>query len=489
MKRLSFLFLFLTIAFSTLAGDYDFSGLQGLKGKNGDIWFEISGYDIYVTSQKGQLSDAKKIAELKKKYKIKNVQAEFSESQMEIPNKIFETQCPLEDNPDIKADAIYYLLQNAENELTIISFQTLNQRDLFLEQAFIKAFFDKTLENFISEDWTGESINFAGRTIRLGNACDWKNPHNFYCKGGQISWSEFSSADAAELDLEARIIANNRTSYSILANDDVDVLFEDIPTVAYRVVYKSKDDYYPLIVYYICQEVRGRYISCILSNYGYNRNDCGLSLLLQNFMSIPELPDWANNEFDVPEYEVLSEEEKEGLKSKQINIDISTGTLVPLGNLRHVYGLAPTINIFVGIPIRQKMTIDLGFFVGFPLHSQRFDFRYAGNTNKTKASTIPNLNLRYRYTDHLTGKWSYSLYAGGGFSSIITNLLKSVDEDGNETYHKVNAPVLLGGIQLTRKHWGYFVEYHHASYNLSKKVANDFGNSFLNIGLTYNFSY
>jgi hypothetical protein len=314
MKKIALLFLFVSTAFSAVASDYDFSALQGLKKKNGDIWFEISGYDIYATSKKGKLSDAKKIAALKKKYKIKHIRAEFSDSLLEIPNKIIELQSIWEGNPNIvQAHEVYYILQHAENELVILSFWTLNQRDLSLEQAFVKAFFNKTLDNFISNDWTGKSIIFVGRTISsLGNACGWRSPHNFLCKGGQISWSEFSSADAANLDLENRIIADNFEDYAILSNEYIDVIFENIPTVAYRVAYKQQDKpqeniyYLPLIVYYISQEVRGRYISCIMSNYGANRNDYRLASLLQNFMSIPNPPEWASNRLDVQEYETLN---------------------------------------------------------------------------------------------------------------------------------------------------------------------------------------
>ncbi|GHT20211.1 hypothetical protein AGMMS4957_06410 [Bacteroidia bacterium] len=488
MKQIAFIFIFLSIAFSAVAGDYDFSALHGLKGKNGDVWFEISGYDIHVTFQKGKLSDKKKITSLKKKYKIKNIQAEFSDPQLEIPNEIIETQYPWEWNADVKVNAIYYLLQHAENELSILSFQTLNQRDVLLEQAFIKAFCDKTLDEFVSEDWTGEYISFAGRTVQLGNACGWRSPHNFYCKGGQISWSEFPSADAADSDLATRIIANGKKNVQILSTDYIGVLFEDIPTLAKRIVYKQVGSYYPLIVYYISQEVRERYISCVMSTYGYNRNDYELPLLLQNFMSIPNPPDWANNQFDVPDPEPVSAEDKEYMKNSWPSTEIRLGTLVPVGNLSNVYGAAPSVDLFCKIPINQKTSIDFGFLVAVPANRQQFKLSYKDNTDDTKLRMVVGASLRSSYMKtRLNDNWRYNLYSGIGFSSCQTDLAKRINDDGTKDFHSVTTVDIYEGIQLNYKRIGCFLELHYAPYTLSDKVANNFGNKFWNMGLTYTF--
>jgi hypothetical protein len=487
MKQIVFLCLFLLTTVFAFAGDYDFSALQGLRDKKGDIYFEISGYDIYVTTVKGKLQNKKTIDNIKKKQYIKNIQAEYSEPLLKIPNKIIEANPPLEMNPDMKFNEINYLLQESADLIKFISLKTLNQRDILLEKTFVEAFLAGSLDTFILDDDKAQTISFAGKTIELGTACEWRSPHNLYCKGGQISWSEFSSFDSADLDLEAHIIANQIADYTILSEEDIEVLFEDIPTVAYRVAYKPKYTYYPLIVYYLALEIRGRYVSCVLSHYGYNRDDYELALLLKQFMAIPELPDWAYNPLDVPKSETLSEKEKEDIFGYGMYIDVSASALIPLGNLGKRYSFAPALNVFMGHRFGRKSAVELGILVAVPVHPKQFDFYYGGENFETKTSAIPLGSLRYRYTDKIKEYWKYSLYGGVGFTSMTTNLEKGVNNEGDKTYHEVNSLDLHGGGKLKYKHIGCFLEYHYAPYTFSNKVTNTFGNSFLNIGFSYYF--
>jgi hypothetical protein len=481
-------FLFLLLAFPLLAGEYDFSPLQGLKNSQGDIWFEMSGYDIFAGSFKGNINQAKTIAAFKKKYKIKNIQAEYTDPQFAMPHKIIEEKAPLQNNPDIKLDAVYYLFQQSEKEIRVISFQTLAQRDIFLEQEFVKAFLADSLNGYISDNWKGEAISFAGRTIELGNACAWRSPHNFSCKGGQISWSEFSSPESAGLYLDARIAANNGQNRSILSKDYIEVLFEDVPTIAYRVAYKLKGNFYPLIVYYLEQEVRGHYLSCVMSNYGYNRNDYELSPLLQLFMSIPAVPDWAYNQFDVPELEAPSTKEMKRLNAyeKPVQIEIRPGLVTPLGNLRNVFKAAPMVDVFIGgYPVSPQMSIEVGVGFSFPVEPSYFDYKNV--SSEAKVQSIVQGSIRYRYNRILKKDWTASAYFGAGFSSLNTNLVKQVNDDGTKNYYSIGALDFYGGFSIKYKFIGCFAEYHHSAYSNSSKVINNFGNNSLNFGFLIGF--
>jgi hypothetical protein len=483
-------FLFLLLAFPLLAGEYDFSPLQGLKNSQGDIRFEMSGYDIFAGSFKGNINQAKTIAAFKRKYKIKNIQAEYTDPQFAVPHKIIEEKAPLQNNPDIKPDAVYYLFQQSEKEIKLISFQTLAQRDIFLEQEFVKAFLADSLNGYISEDWKGEAISFAGRTVELGNACAWRSPHNFSCKGGQISWSEFSSPESAGLYLDTRIAANNNQNLSILSKDYIEVLFEDVPTIAYRVAYKLKGSFYPLIVYYLEQEVRGRYLSCVMSNYGYNRNDYELSPLLQLFMSIPTVPDWAYNQFDVPELEAPSTKEMKRLNAygKPVHIEIRPGLMTPLGNLQNVFESAPMLDLFIGgYPVNPQMSIGIGIAFSFPVKPALFDLNYENVISEAKVRSVIQMSLRYRYNHSLKKDWMTSPYFGIGISSLNTNLIKQINDDGTKNYHAIDALDLYGGFSIKYKFIGCFVEYHHSAYSNSSKVINNFGNNSLNFGFLIGF--
>ncbi|MDR1436949.1 MAG: hypothetical protein LBI65_02405 [Candidatus Symbiothrix sp.] len=476
-------FLFLLLANPLFADGYDFSPLQGLRNAHGEVWFEISGYDIFTESFKGDINQLKTLASFKKKYKIKDIQAEYSDPQLVAPHKIIEAKKPMRNNPGVKFDLVYYLLQQPEKEITVIYFQTLAQRDVFLEQEFVKAFIADSLSGYISGDWKEDVISFAGRTVELGNACGWRSPHNFSCKGGQISWSEFSSSESAGLYLDARIAANDGGSLSVLSNDYIEVLFEDIPTIAYRVAYKQDGSYYPLIVYYVEQEIRGHYLSCILSNYGYNRNDYELSSLLQKFMSIPDVPDWAYNPLDVPQFEALSEKETEQLKRQKVHGEIRSGLTTPLGNLRNVFEMAPMLDFFFIFPVKTQMSIDFGMAFAFPIKPAPFDFGY----QTTKAQSVIQGSLRYSYHHALGKNRVWSPYFGAGFSFLGTDLLKGVRDDGTEEYYSVDALDLYGGFNLRYRFIGCFVEYHHSTYSQSSKVINNFGNNSLNFGLLIHF--
>lgn len=73
--------------------------------------------------------------------------------------------------------------------------------------------------------------------------------------------------------------------------------FEGKPAVARRIVIKPEKSVAEfitrtpsriLVVYYVIQEVRGAYVSCILSHYVDNEEDYKLSPLLQEVMSITD---------------------------------------------------------------------------------------------------------------------------------------------------------------------------------------------------------
>ncbi|MDR3218860.1 MAG: hypothetical protein LBU22_07765 [Dysgonamonadaceae bacterium] len=487
MKRIIFLLLFLPGAVLSFAENYDFSALQGLKDENGDIWFEMAGYEIYTTVCDGNLESLSSIDALKKAYKITDIQAEYSEPLIPTANKVIEVELLLERNPFLKRNDTYFLIQKPAGKLSLILFQTFNQRDIFLEQAFVNAFLNDSLTEYISDDWETNSISFVGRTIELEDACVWQYPHDLYSKGGQISWSEFSSPVTADLDLDARIMADNREDIQILSEEYLDILFENIPTEAYRIAYKMENDDLPLIVYYVMQEVRGRFISCVMRNYGYSMDDYELSPLIQQFMSIPVLPEWAYNQLDEPEYEPFEREENERL-SFLPNIEVRPVTILPLGNLSKIFKAAPGFDAFICVPIRKKTTVDFGLLLAFPVKSSAFDFNLSDEIYETKIVSFLSLNLRYAYHHKLSKGLTCKSYFGVSGAMLQTDLLKEENEEGENTYYSIESLNLLCGVSLIYKHVGCFLEYHtpYATSN-TKEIPHNFGGNFLNVGLTWRF--
>jgi hypothetical protein len=74
---------------------------------------------------------------------------------------------------------------------------------------------------------------------------------------------------------------------------------------------------------------------------------------------------------------------------------------------------------------------------------------------------------------------------GIGVSTLYTDLIKEINKDNQKVYHSIEALNLYSGIQFNYKRFGYFIEYHRTPFSNSSKVANNFGNSFLNAGFSY----
>lgn len=485
MKLFISLFSFFLISYSICAQEYDFSGLQGLRDQEGNIFFEISGYDITVSSHKGTINDSKTINAIQKKYSLENITATYPDAQILTSNLVMEGEYTLTEGSDINIYQICYLLQTTEKELTTILLQIVEQRDIILEQEFIIAYLKGSLNNYINDFWTVSSFSFAGRTIHMNSICEWVGPHNIYCEGGQISWSEFSDPVSANLFIDAQVEVNNNSGASILSEEDIEVIFEDIPTWAYRVSYLNEGEGHPLIVYYIVQEVRGKFIGCVLSNYGYNHNDYALTPLLEQVMNIPKLPDWAYNHTD-------SDEEKVDVKEDKINYNISlweirAGAFFPIGNLSNIFGPAPSIGTYIGLPINQNFALDLGFHFAFPTNTKSFSFYNNKTEYSTEINAFLNLNLRIRYQKEIERNTYFTPYFGFGIVALRTDLEKEVysrDEDSHYTIETINPFI---GCMIRYQKVGFFVEYHYMPYSIAGKVRESFGNSAFNGGILIAF--
>lgn len=492
MKNLLFIFCFLfSLTISIQANNYEY--LHGLKNpKDGTVHFEMSGYYILVSSSKGSLEKEKDLRKIKKKYEIKETTAEFSSERFNLANKVLEAEVGVEKNLSVKQNVALYLLQSSEKEIVSFFFVTLDQRDFVFEQDFVIDYLGGKLNSYISENLVGEYMNLAGRNIQLGNACGWMGPNNLYCKGGQISWSEFPSFERAEINLDNRIAANKRDNTVILSEDFVEIVFEDVPTIAYRVVYREKKNFYNypsvLIVYYVCEEIRGHYISCILSHYGDNRADYDLPDLLAEFMSFPEKPYNAFNKYDIPLYEdSVTPEEKDFFDSRINAIELRLGSFIPLGNLQDAFVWAPSFDLFVGLPIKNNMAIDLRFSVAPPINRNPIDLYAEGERFSTKINAVTAMGVRYRYQMQLTKTLFTTLYGGAGVSLLATDLEKENVKKEEEEYYQITAFDIYGGVSLRHKRVGCFFEYRNPFYGKSNLVRQNFGNQMLQVGVFYTF--
>lgn len=485
MKHLFFVLVFtLLSSFAYTQEYYDLSGLQGLQDKNGDILFEISGYEILTTTLPGKVGDTAVRESLKSKFKIGTILAEYTDAELSTKNTIIEAESSVDNRPDEKQSQILYIIERDGGVIGGIFFRTYNQRDIGLEQVFVDAYLANQLQKYVSDDWSARRINFVGQEIQLGSECKWVAPHNVQCGDAEIKWSEFSSYESAMLDINNCIRLNSSYRLTIITEGDINVLLENKPVVAHRIIYRKYDSTHENILmayYYIVQVIDGRYISCVLSNPVIYSNDYNLAPLLQQVMSIPELPADAY----IPLTETESYKDKDSYSESILEVQV--GAWLPVGKLSKAFGVAPSVGAFIGFPVSTKISIDLGAQIAIPLNKGKFDFYRDKERAETETDLMFNVSLRARLKKKLSGNMYFDPYLGLGMNLMQTGLEKEWYDDESVKYETVTAPDLFIGFGLRHKRFGGFLEYHYTPYSVGNKVPGSFGDSSVNMGLRYSF--
>lgn len=291
MKNI-FLFIFILLP-SILISQNQSDPLEGMSGiqQNENLFFEIKGYSINIVTVDKKFND-KEINKILKKYDIKEIQKQYSDPNLGRANVVIEDESESKEYPSAVLFQKFYFFPVGEKKTQFICFQNALSRDTVLELSFIEAFNNNVLDKYIDyKDFSPISIDFIGRDIKLGARCNWMFVNNLQCPGnGQMNWSVFPTMEEAQKKTDLQQL--DSSSRKILKNEKINIIFEETPTVATRIVYKFNIPRFVmggsnlLAVYYVTAEVRGKYISCILSNYVDSENDYTLGALLHEVMSL-----------------------------------------------------------------------------------------------------------------------------------------------------------------------------------------------------------
>lgn len=486
MKQLILGYFFILIPSLLFAQDYcDLSCLQGLKKANGDILFEVEGYNITVSTTKGSnLDDERILSTIKSKYKIENILTEYVDIDISKANWVIEAEQKDENKPEIKLSQICYLISTAKDEITAIYMQTFNERDIALEQTFVDTYQLYELSDYISNETITSKIWFAGQMVNLDQKYNISSPRNIESDNkDQITWSEFTSFEKAEKDINLQISINNNIG-TIVDEKDIEVLLNNITSIAHRVAYAKLDAERKVefrVIYYVVQEIRGRYVSCVFNYKGTGIDDYEAPPLISSLLS-------ATKPLDEKPYEEEEETEEYPDNDERISfLDIQAGTFLPIGQLSNKFKVAPMIGLYLGLPLKKNLALDIGFQLAVPINKGQFDYHYKKETYSTKADFMGNINLRIRSQRNLSGNLFLIGYLGLGVNIIETDLEKDYYEDDEAKYCTLETANIFGGLNLRYKKFGAFVEYHHLPYSTSSKVNNGFGNSAVNLGLSLSF--
>ncbi|MDR2949633.1 MAG: hypothetical protein LBV71_10530, partial [Prevotella sp.] len=102
MKHILSFGFFILFSISLFSQTYDLTGMQGLRNEKGEVMLELSGYEISISTIKGQIDNDKTLNAIKKKYNLETILAEYSEPGILRANKIIESESKIKDRPKVK---------------------------------------------------------------------------------------------------------------------------------------------------------------------------------------------------------------------------------------------------------------------------------------------------------------------------------------------------------------------------------------------------
>ncbi len=502
MKKF-FLYLFIFSCSAVYAqNDSLISQMKGFKHNNDVVEFDISGHSIY-TMHRYEAFNKKGIKNILSYCDIKNIVTQYSDTTFDRQNLVIESKRRSQKNSKMTGYALLYIFPREKQGLDIVAFQTLLPLNRELCRQFLKAYLANDLEKYIIEDKEPDSVDFIGRNIELGDGCRLLSPNNLKCREqGQMSWSTFGNLDDAKEYIRL-CIAENSTWKSVLT-EHVDILFEDIPTTATRVVYKAGNgwDKNRLAVYYMAEKVGDTYIGCVMSHYINNDQDYNLAPLLQKVMALKDQPIKLSEQEDglddleaenyIPVYDrEYGDGFEDSKRMKYGFIMVRTGAWIPLGQMQNAIGISPSLGArWMWLPPgASRFSFGFGFDMMILTNRKQFNLHVDGTTVQTRASSVSAMGAIYIGYDHRLMKNLYfDQYLGLGAASLDTDQKDGgVDKNGNDTYYSVNAFNLCLGGRLRYKSFGVFAEYHYIPFNQSDKLDRSFGSNTIMAGLSWRF--
>ncbi len=290
--------LFFMFCVSTNDAQEDKSTTNNLKAlKNGTTIF-YTDEGINFTSQTfNNTFSLKGLKKIFRQYRIKKDDIKTTDDSISYRNYYVSKNERLADN--LVQYNSYYFVESKKNRVTIFWFGSINKQDRAFERNYIRQILNDDIPKDAFQPMKIDSIDFAGRTLKLNsNECQWANINSIQCPYyGQISWSLHRSIEAAKIQTESQLLLTKiKKGGKVISEETVDVEFEGSLTQAIKIIYDIKginsllagvSGAKHLIIYYVTTEVRGRYISCVMSFWNNDvKSDSGLAPLLDEIMKL-----------------------------------------------------------------------------------------------------------------------------------------------------------------------------------------------------------
>ena len=294
MKILQLLFICIfSVCFSQK--NIIFDRLSALKN-NGKIWYNIDGYS--VTSETFNTSfDEKRLKKVFKKHQIQESDTKLKNNQISYNNLSVSKQQKITEN-NYQTDT-YYFVETPDKKTNVIWFIKNGTPDKETEEKLVTAVIENKIpdENFVSIEIG--SIDFAGRSVELGNRCYWTFLNTIQCpNSGEMNWSIHRTLEDAKESVENQLnVTKSRKGGKVTSEELVDLQFEGVPTKAKKVVYDftgltsalaGMSGGKSLTIYYIAENIRNKNVSCVMSFWNNDQinPETQLPALLEKFITV-----------------------------------------------------------------------------------------------------------------------------------------------------------------------------------------------------------
>lgn len=294
------IFLFLLILFAPTVGvaqnDSIFNRLQAIQN-NSISYYNVDGINFSSETFNYKFTE-KDLKKIYRKFSIKK--RDVKTKDLDLGHNNFHISKSEEKAAGLVLRDSYYFVENLDGRVTVIWFYAYKPIPKELERKMVSAIVNNNIPESCFNSRNTEMINFAGRELELSDICQWTDVNNIQCPYyGQMNWSSHATKESAEEAITTQLkITENRKGIKKLSEETINIIFEGKPTEALRVVYDltgatsllaGMSGGKTLTTYYVSQEVRGKYLSCVLSHWNNdNINESGLPALLEQVMVLKE---------------------------------------------------------------------------------------------------------------------------------------------------------------------------------------------------------
>jgi hypothetical protein len=504
--RLKILIIATILSHGLLGQDENrFRNFHGLKHPQDNAeFFEAEGYEIFIQSFPNALHE-KDILKIKKKYSIKDGQL-TTDSVLNI--KILART---DQQKGMMAYFRYYLIPETENKSIVIGFVRVKSIDIKLERDFVSSYISNRIPSSVYTKLEIDSIDFVGRSIKLGSICRWMSPHNIQCPNyGQMNWAIFDDLEKAEEYRDTHFeMTKNKRLVSIKEQEWVTLKFEGQETKALRTKTKIQVPKLAmggsniLIVYYVTGEVRGKYVTCILSQYTDDVNEDNLAPLLSEVLTLQRADGtWDNKDnFKIEKSDTIPDLPKENDEKRNNDrglFKFEVGAWIPIGNLSSKVGLSPNFGIhfpFINNP-NFNFRVDCIMSLFIPQNTMQFKYSSKDTTFMTKLGAPAGVfgllvtKTKYLRSSSFIDFFDQTYGLGIGIFPTTTDEPKKDPKDKTESYD-FDTVHLSYGVVFRKKifmhqSFGLAIRYNFTPTGwFNSNVGQGFGSSSLTTSLQF----